>query len=510
MSSIQQKRDKKVILAQALILAGLLLAASAVGYFFKWAGFQESNIVMVYILAVLLTSRLTDGYWYGIISGVLATVMFNYFFTEPVFTFKYYNSDYLITFVIMTAAALLTSAMTSRAKQDEELAARGEEEARSIYKLTNRLTEVADMETMKKMIQSAAGRVLGCEVICRSYEPGTESLNDSGAEAASRNGVRTADTETDGTGGEEDDGEEDGQGIENMEQEESRLAKHTVKLPDGREYAQRAIHGQHGIQAVLLIPLEKAVSMDETQERQIAAMLDSTGLAMERLKFHDERVKNREEMERERYRSRLLHTASDGLKTPLLDIMALSEKLMKAEAQGDEKYRMAEEIHRDARWLHSLVWNILSLNRLQEGRPRVEKREVELQAVIKLAAKRTQEQYPESRLRLALPEEGLMIQADRMLQQQAFLNLLENAVKHAAGGAVTVVEAVPLKEEKSVRVTVSGCSSAENRPDGENMKELAEKECRLKLTICEMILKAHGGELSFGEDGLAAVLLPVE
>ena len=44
-----------------MITAGFLLLASAVGICFRELHFQESNIVIVYMLSVLLTSRFTEG-----------------------------------------------------------------------------------------------------------------------------------------------------------------------------------------------------------------------------------------------------------------------------------------------------------------------------------------------------------------------------------------------------------------------------------------------------------------
>ncbi|MDD6121452.1 MAG: DUF4118 domain-containing protein [Solobacterium sp.] len=36
------------------------------GFLFKMAGFPETNIVVIYILAVLLAARFTSGFIYGI------------------------------------------------------------------------------------------------------------------------------------------------------------------------------------------------------------------------------------------------------------------------------------------------------------------------------------------------------------------------------------------------------------------------------------------------------------
>ena len=65
-----------------------------------------------------MTARLTRGYVYGIAASVVATCTFNYFFTKPYYTLSVNDPSYLITFAIMTLTAFITSALTSKVKQN--------------------------------------------------------------------------------------------------------------------------------------------------------------------------------------------------------------------------------------------------------------------------------------------------------------------------------------------------------------------------------------------------------
>ena len=51
------------------------------------------NIVTIYILGVLLTSILTDGYLYSIGGSVLSVFLFCFFLTEPRMSFQTYAVD---------------------------------------------------------------------------------------------------------------------------------------------------------------------------------------------------------------------------------------------------------------------------------------------------------------------------------------------------------------------------------------------------------------------------------
>lgn len=91
-------------------------SATGLGSLFAGWGFPETNIAVVYILSIILTARFTPGYWYGIGATVLTILAFNYFFTEPYYTFSVNDPDYFITFAIMGLTSLITSALTASAR----------------------------------------------------------------------------------------------------------------------------------------------------------------------------------------------------------------------------------------------------------------------------------------------------------------------------------------------------------------------------------------------------------
>ncbi len=74
---------------------------------------NSANIAMIYILALVLISRFTVGYRYGIICSLFAVICVNYLFTYPYFEINFTLTGYPITFLGMLAITLLTSTMTS-------------------------------------------------------------------------------------------------------------------------------------------------------------------------------------------------------------------------------------------------------------------------------------------------------------------------------------------------------------------------------------------------------------
>ena len=89
---------------------------------------SDVYVSMIFLLAVLLVSRMTDGYFYGLLASVIGVIGINYAFTYPYFAFNFSISGYPITFISMTAASVITSTLTTQIKRQEKLRAETEKE----------------------------------------------------------------------------------------------------------------------------------------------------------------------------------------------------------------------------------------------------------------------------------------------------------------------------------------------------------------------------------------------
>ena len=66
-----------------LVFIGILITVT--GFLFKMAGFPETNIVVIYILAVLLAAHFTSGFIYGIgLSYIYALLNSSLFLQEMI------------------------------------------------------------------------------------------------------------------------------------------------------------------------------------------------------------------------------------------------------------------------------------------------------------------------------------------------------------------------------------------------------------------------------------------
>ena len=75
----------------------------------------------LFILAVSLIARFTDGYLYGVIASLVSVVCVNYMFTYPYWEFNLSIAGYPITFAVMLIVSVLISTLTTQIKKQEKL-----------------------------------------------------------------------------------------------------------------------------------------------------------------------------------------------------------------------------------------------------------------------------------------------------------------------------------------------------------------------------------------------------
>ena len=103
MQSANQPRRKRDILIFTGIIATAILLSMAL------SGLHDDNnpfATPLFILAVALIARLTEGYLYGIAASLVGTFCVDYMFTYPFWEFDIAQPGYPLTFAMMLAAAM--------------------------------------------------------------------------------------------------------------------------------------------------------------------------------------------------------------------------------------------------------------------------------------------------------------------------------------------------------------------------------------------------------------------
>lgn len=214
----------------------------------------------------------------------------------------------------------------------------------------------------------------------------------------------------------------------------------------------------------------------------------------------------RNEQDKIRLKKQLTNNINHELKTPVASILLCLDLLDDhPELAPEQKEEFMDKIRHNAQRLNSLLKDVSTITRMDEGADVIEKTETDLTALIR-------EIVEESRLRtnmkitLDIPE--LTIKGNRPLLESIFRNLIDNAIAYS-GASEMIISADP---EGNFTVSDNGCGIAP-----EHLPHIFERFYRidsgrsraaggtgLGLSIVRNAVAIHGGSIKpFSINGLA-------
>lgn len=208
----------------------------------------------------------------------------------------------------MTVVALVTSALTSREKENAKKALERERQTQALYLLTSHLTEAKELSDAAETAVSVISDLLDCRAACLCYDETGEPEKTFLQRTEEGKLVRRR--------------------LENGEEVKKRLENLRDPFYAGEEFYDWPVYGGEGILGVVRIPGEKAEAFEETQKIFLHSMLECVALAMDRILAVRKQVRSRQQIQQERYRGNLLRAISHDLRTPLSGIMGTSEMIM--------------------------------------------------------------------------------------------------------------------------------------------------------------------------------------
>ena len=99
----------------------------------------ENNSALVFVLAVVLISLVTRGYFYGIAASIVGAFCINYFFMYPYSAFNLTIAGYPVTMMSMVAVSCIVCTLTARVKQQAIEAVRREKATKELYAMNEKL-----------------------------------------------------------------------------------------------------------------------------------------------------------------------------------------------------------------------------------------------------------------------------------------------------------------------------------------------------------------------------------
>lgn len=455
--------------------------------------FDLANIVMLYLLAVFLVAiRLGRGP--AMLASLLGTGLFDFFFVPPHLTFAVSDAQYLLTFAVMIAVGLITAHLVAGLREQAELTARGEQEARELYGMARALGSAL-----------SAGQVIE---ITRAYLAETRGVEASVFLADDGNVLRRMGSA--------------GHGHESLEEGFARSAYADGKIVEVDAFAGTGAAAAYfplvtptrtrGVLAVS--PGNRDEEAFRAQQPLLGAVASLVALAVERIHYADA-VKNVElEIVAERLRNSVLSALSHDLRTPLTSLVGLADSLaLSRTALTDDERESAAAIRDQARAMSRMLGNLLDMARLQSGRIKLRREWQPLEEVVGAALRMLGNALADHPLSLDLPADLPLVAFDAVLVERVLGNLLENAAKYSPPGAPVALSARTSGGELVVSVCDRGRGFAPDALESSfelfnrGVPESITPGVGLGLAICKAIVEAHDGVIvaTNREDGGACI-----
>ncbi len=471
-------------------MTGILLSALLLCEGLQKFNFGEQNVIMVFIVSVLIISRITEGYFYGVIASVVSVLLFNFFFTEPYFTFNAIGNGYPLTFSIMLLVALITSALTVRIKTQARLAVEREHRTEVMYEINKKLLATRGTENIVSLVLDYAVKLFDRSVILYTIN-----------EKAEMKGSFLQSKE-----------EED---ASFMNSEDETAVAHWVFLNQKRAGAgtdtlmgagafYQPILFQGNVLAVIGLSCKRG-NLDHNNRLFLRMISPLVAMALERQRLSDEQRNILVETEKEKMRSNLLRAISHDLRTPLTGILGASSAILENEGtlNPEVNRQLVVNIKEDSQWLIRMVENLLSVTRIKEGTMNVTKTLEAGEEVIAEAVSRIRIRYPGRNILVKVPDELLEIPMDGTLIAQVIINLLENAIKHSNEEELIEIHLRKQQELALFEVLDNGRGIPEEdipylfesyMPGSEKPLD-SSRGMGIGLSICMSIIKAHNGRM---------------
>jgi len=208
------------------------------------------------------------------------------------------------------------------------------------------------------------------------------------------------------------------------------------------------------------------------------------------------------DMERERLRSTILSALSHDIRTPLTIMVGQADALL--DAEGERARVLAVALREQAMRMSELVNNLLDMARLQSSQVALRRDWQSVEEIVGAAIAHLGERLAQHSLDVALPEELPLVEFDAVLIERVLCNLLENAAKFSPDGSL--IRIVASLQVQDIRVCVEDAGTGLSANDTARLFEpfvrgddvATVPGLGLGLSICKIIVEAHGGGLSAG------------
>jgi two-component system, OmpR family, sensor histidine kinase KdpD len=323
---------------------GLVGASTLIGLWIapRWG---TAPVDMIYLPAVLAAAALW-GLGPALVAGIGSALAYNFFFTEPVHTFRMDRVADVVTVIVLLIVALVTSRLAAGIRAQARLAAAHAERNATIAGFAGRLLSCTSEKEIARSACIELRRLFHCNALMISGLPTPQII------AAVPAGNRLTPSDLAAAALSIETGVPAGRGTARLQPAEWLF--HPVRAADAV------------LAAIGLARDDGAPPVTDEQLPLLANLLDQVALAVERARLESQTRQFAELGERERLRSTLLSSIGQDLRPP---IEAISSAVRELRRSGSTDKDLVSTLGSEASRLDRYLANLLELEPAGEQQP---------------------------------------------------------------------------------------------------------------------------------------------
>ena len=413
----------------------LLAVAAAVGVaalLWPWVG--PSNVGLVFLTAVVgVAVRL--GLWPSLAASGLAALCYNFFFTDPFYTFTISNASDILAVVLFAIVAIVVSNVAGRARLQHVATMARARTTESLYAFSRKLAGAGTLDEVLWATAHQIAAMLKVHVVLLLPDGGSlrvkagyppEDRLDEGDLAAAK-----------------------------WAWERNRPAGRDSDALPGAKWLFLPLRMGRGVVGIVGVAREGPGPLVRAEQRRLLDALSNQGaLAIERVHLVEDIERVRRAAETDRLRSALLTSISHDLKTPLAAVLGAAGALRDLSKSLDDaaKAELLATIVEESERLNRFIANLLDMTRLESGAVVPNAALHDIGEIVGSALERAGRVLAGHRVEVEIGPDLPMVMVDAVLLEQALFNLLDNAARYAPLDTTVRVES--WREQDSIWLQV--------------------------------------------------------